>query len=185
MDDPAGSYFLTCTTVEWVDVFTRVAYKDIIIEALSYCVENKGLIVHAYVIMSNHVHLVISRTEDGQRFSDIVRDFKKFTAARLLKNIKSSRVESRRAWVLDIFQKNGLKNSNNKQYQFWQQHNKPILLYSSAVFRQKIDYIHNNPVRQGLVFNPSDYVYSSATAYEGRKLEAKLAIQLWEGYFSF
>jgi putative transposase len=185
MDNQNGIYFLTMTTVEWVDVFTRVKYKELLLDSLRYCIKFKGLIVHAYVIMTNHIHIIISRTENGNKFSDIIRDFKKFTSSALIKNIKNNPSESRKAWLLDIFQKNGLRNSNNKYYQLWQQHNHPIILYSKGVIKKKINYIHNNPVKQGIVFDEVDYFYSSAGAYMGHNMESKLPIKLLDVYFSF
>jgi putative transposase len=185
MDNSNGLYFLTMTTVEWADLFTRVEYKEVLIESLKYCCKEKGLILHAYVIMSNHIHLIISRQEDGKIFPSIIRDFKKFTAFCLLKRIKNSLTESRKEWMLEIFQRNGSKNSNNSCYQFWQQHNQPIILYTRKVILQKIDYIHQNPVKQGLVFNSTDYVYSSAGSYAGFETEARLPIILLDDYYSF
>lgn len=73
-----GLHFITITVVGWVDVFTRTQYKDIIIESLKYCVSSKGLKLYAYVIMTNHLHLIVS-TSEGNELSDILRDFKKFT----------------------------------------------------------------------------------------------------------
>lgn len=65
-----------------------------------------------------------------------------------------------------MFEKAGKKNSNISKYQFWQQHNKPIELWSDIVIQQKIDYIHNNPVESGLVTDPVDWKYSSARNYQ-------------------
>jgi REP element-mobilizing transposase RayT len=93
-----GVYFVTFTVVEWVDIFTRSRYADIVLNSLKYCIEAKGLQLHAYVIMSNHVHLIISR--NGQEtLSNIVRDFKKFTTSQIIKSIKEL-PESRRNWLL-------------------------------------------------------------------------------------
>ena len=86
INDPDGIYFVTFATVEWVDVFTRQIYRDILVESLSYCRENKGLKIHAWCLMSNHLHLIISRNGD-QSLSEILRDFKKFTSSQILKAI--------------------------------------------------------------------------------------------------
>lgn len=75
-------HFITITVVGWVDIFTRMQYKDIIIESLKFCVQNKGLKLYAYVIMTNHLHLIVS-ADAG--ISDIIRDFKKFTSKEILK----------------------------------------------------------------------------------------------------
>ncbi|MET3540697.1 REP element-mobilizing transposase RayT [Pontibacter aydingkolensis] len=71
---PGGLYFLTMTVVDWVNIFTRPVYKHIIVDALRFCQENKGLRLHAWVLMSNHLHLIASTAED-KNLSDILRDF--------------------------------------------------------------------------------------------------------------
>jgi hypothetical protein len=100
-----------------------------------------------------------------QKPEDLVREFKSYTSKQLIKLIEDSIQESRKEWLLDTFKKAGAANSNNKKYQFWQQHNQPIELWSNAVIQQKIDYIHNNPVVAGLVENEQDYLHSSARDY--------------------
>ncbi len=166
-DDADGVYFTTCAVVEWVDVFTRSIYSDIVVESLQYCIDKKGLVLHAWVIMPNHIHLVISRKgTDG--FSDIMRDFKKFTSSKIIEAIKVN-TESRRNWMLWLFQSAGKKNGNNTNYQFWQQENHPIALESNKFVKQKVEYIHENPVTAKLVDTAQRYVYSSAKDYAGEK----------------
>jgi putative transposase len=82
-NDQDGAYFVTCATVQWVDVFTRSIYCDIVVDSLSYCIANKGLVLHVWVIMPNHIHIVISR-KGSSSLSDIMRDFKKFTSAKII-----------------------------------------------------------------------------------------------------
>ncbi|WP_258104373.1 transposase [Marinoscillum sp. MHG1-6] len=136
-DDPDGLYFVTFTVVEWVDVFTREDYVMIILGSLRHCQKEKGLIIHAWVIMSNHLHLVISRKEGvNNSFSDIVRDFKKFTSSQILASIQSNSFESRRGWMLWLFQSAGAKNSNNKNYQFWKHDSHSELLFSNKFMDQ-------------------------------------------------
>jgi|SRR5690606_14588989 len=88
------AYFITITTVGWADVFTRLNQKHNIIEALKYCQENKGLEIYSYCIMSSHVHLLCKGT-NGFILSDIIRDFKKFTAKKIIQTILNE-PESRR-----------------------------------------------------------------------------------------
>jgi len=161
-------YFVSFATVGWVDVFTRLQYKDILVEALKYCQKEKGLIVYAWCIMSSHVHLIMEAKE-GYKPSDILRDFKKFTSKQLLKAIEENQQESRKEWMLSIFGNAGKYNSNNENFQFWQQHNKPIILYTPRVISQKLDYIHYNPVEEGWVESPEQYLYSSARNYNDEK----------------
>jgi REP element-mobilizing transposase RayT len=160
--DQTGINYLTLTVEGWIDVFTRQRYRDIIIESLRYCQDKKGLRICGYVIMSNHIHL-IAYTEDGHEMSNTLRDFKKFTASNILKSIQSE-PESRREWMMYMF-KYFAKYEGNKTHQFWQSDNHPISLWSQEVIWQKLDYIHLNPVRAGLVTNSFDYVYSSAADY--------------------
>jgi REP element-mobilizing transposase RayT len=97
------TYFLTLTTVGWVDVFTRKEYRDILIDSLRYCQEQKGLQLYAYVIMSNHIHLMASAKEP-HKLTDILRDFKKFTANKIKNEIRNSGKESRREWLDRLLQ---------------------------------------------------------------------------------
>ncbi|SNT14219.1 REP element-mobilizing transposase RayT [Ekhidna lutea] len=163
---PDGLYFISTAVVYWIDVFTRPLYKDLIIDSLKYCVKEKGLNVHGYVIMTNHLHLIISRKADGMSFSEILRDFKKYTAMQVIKAIKENIQESRSSWMLDLFRRAGRENGNNTQFQFWQQDNHPIEL-SGEWIDQKLAYIHNNPAEMGIVAEPEDYWYSSARNYAG------------------
>ena len=164
--DPEGLYFVTTAVVHWIDVFTRSIYKDIIIDSLSYCIEEKGLLLHSYVIMSNHIHLIIGKQKAELTFSDILRDFKKFTAMKVIQAIKDNPQESRKEWILWMFRKAGKKNGNNIMYQFWQQDNHPIELKGNWI-DQKLEYIHQNPVVAGWVNQPEEYLYSSARNYAG------------------
>ena len=165
--DPDSVYFVTCAIVQWVDVFTRSIYSDVVVDSLSYCIEKKGLVLHAWVIMPNHIHLVISRNGEVS-LSGIMRDFKKFTSSKIVEAIDSP-IESRRSWMLWLFKSAGKKNSNNTNYQFWQQENHPVELVSTKFVKQKIEYLHENPVRAKLVDTPERYVYSSAKDYAGEK----------------
>ena len=93
--DQQAVHFITFATVQWVDVFTRSDYVNIIMASLAYCQKEKGLLIHAYCIMPNHLHLIISTLTNN--LSDIIRDFKKFTSARIIKAIEENTKESRRA----------------------------------------------------------------------------------------
>jgi len=159
--NPDGVYFITFATVGWIDVFTRPAYKEIITDSLSYCIKEKGLELFAWVLMSNHVHIV-ARAKEGHLLQDIVRDLKKFTSRKLLKAIEENDQESRKEWMLAIFKKAGSYNSNNSHYQFWRQDNKPIELQTGEAMGKAVDYIHANPVKEGIVSQAEHYQYSSA-----------------------
>lgn len=157
-------HFITCTVVGWVDVFTRAKYKDIVIDSLRYCIENKGLVLNAYVIMSNHIHFM-GYAKTGYVLSDILRDFKTYTSKQILKSIIEDSGESRQEWMLRMFKYFAKYNSNNTTYQFWKNDNRPIELESPRWINNRLNYIHNNPVNSGLVKEPEHYIYSSAINY--------------------
>ncbi|MDR4893020.1 MULTISPECIES: REP-associated tyrosine transposase [unclassified Chryseobacterium] len=158
-----GAYFISFATVFWIDIFTRMEYFDILIEALRYCRKNKGMIIFGYCIVPSHVHLLF-RSEKCQP-SELIRDFKGFTAKKLLQAIEDNTQESRKEWLLWMFKKAGSQNSNIKKYQFWQQNNMPIEIWSLKVFEQKLNYVHQNPVESGFVMEPWEWKYSSARNY--------------------
>lgn len=97
-----GTYFLTLTVVDWVDVFTRPVYRHIITDSLAYCQREKGLQLHAWVLMTNHLHFIAS-ARAGHHLSDILRDFKRFTSRRVIEAIIEA-PDSRREWMLNRFE---------------------------------------------------------------------------------
>ena len=160
-------HFLTFAVVEWVDVFIRKEYRDIVMDSLAFCQEEKGLLLHGWCLMSNHMHLLAS--SEIFELSDILRDFKKFTSSRIITAILDNPQESRKDWMLPVFRNAGQSNSRNTNYQFWRQDNQPKECYSPAFTVQKLNYIHNNPVEAGIVDKPEHYLYSSARDYYYRK----------------
>ena len=166
--DQYGLYFVTFTVVGWVDLFSRKECKQIIIDALKYCIEHKGLNLHAYVIMESHLHLILSAQEESRGLSAIIRDFKKHTSKEILRWVKNSGRESRREWMLIVFKYHAKYNKRNAEYQVWQQNNQPKELYYPRFISQKISYIHHNPVEARIVDQADDYVHSSARNYLGR-----------------
>src|SRR5690606_27498684 len=137
----------TATVVDWIDVFTRNAYKDVVIECLGFCIKNKGMILYGYVIMSNHVHMIV-QSEPGE-LSDLMRDFKKYTAKKILELLQTE-PESRREWILERFKLATESHKRNKNYQFWQYGNHAEEIYSDKFMWSKLDYVHMNPVRAGI-----------------------------------
>ena len=162
------TYFITTATTDWIDVFTRQTYKDIVVDSLRYCQHNKGLKVYAWVLMSNHLHMIASATPGGA-LADIMRDFKKFTAKKLLSEIAGNHRESRREWMLHRFGFAGANHQKSGSFCLWQEGYYPELLRSHDFYLQKLNYIHNNPVKQAIVAQPEHYLYSSAIDYAGGK----------------
>jgi len=173
--DQEKLHFVSFAVVDWIDVFIRNEYKDIVIYSLIYCQKNKGLEIYAWCIQTSHVHLIIGT--HGKNIEDILRDFKSFTSRNLKAAIRENPAESRkecppdpvRAGMLAMMEDAGKKNSNNNDFQFWQQDNHPIELWDNYMIEQKLEYIHMNPVVAGFVSSPEDYVYSSARDYAGEK----------------
>ncbi|SRX56123.1 REP-associated tyrosine transposase [Aequorivita sp. CIP111184] len=163
-----GLYFVSFAVIEWLDVFTRNEYKDILVKSLSFCQREKGMEIVSWCIMTNHVHLVF-RSVKGQLPSLLLGDFKRFTSKAIVKAIQENPRESRKEFLMERFEKAAQKSSNVNDYQFWRHDNKPIELWSNKVIQEKISYIHNNPVAAGLVFRAEDYVYSSAVDYADEK----------------
>ena len=165
--DNEGLYFITITTVGWVDVFIRREYKDCIIDSLKYCIEQKGLQVHAYVIMTSHIHSIISAKE-GAKLVAIIRDFKKFTSKEILRLIKEI-PESRREWMLNKFAFEANRTKRGQDYIFWQEGYHAKQIETNTFLDEKLNYIHQNPVEVGIVNEAENYVYSSAIDYTGGK----------------
>jgi len=109
------------------------------------------------------------------KIEEIIRDFKKYTAVRICRAIEQNDVESRREWMLGIFRSAAEESNKHQKYKFWQNEYHPIELTSNTVIDQKLDYIHENPVKDQIVENPEDYLYSSARDYAG--LKGLLAIE--------
>lgn len=166
--NPDGVYFISFAVIEWLDVFTRNEYKDIVLDSFRYCQKEKGMEIFAWCIMTSHVHLIF-RSAGSQKPELLIGDFKRFTSKAIIKAIIENPKESRKEFLLDQFRKAGNSASNVNQYQFWRHDNHPIELWSNKVIDEKIDYVHNNPVEGGLVFSAEDYIYSSALDYAGEK----------------
>jgi REP element-mobilizing transposase RayT len=193
--DQGAIYFVTFTVHQWVDVFTRPTYRDILFENLCYCQASKGLNIYAWGLMSNHIHLIVSATNEN--LSDIIipmlfvsqtkytvvhtddiavqanllvcyrntigiRDFKKYTSKKIVQAINENPKESRKEWLL-------LTLKVGKDIWFWEEGYHGIEIRDMSMFESKLNYIHLNPVRNGLVEKAEDYLLSSANDYLGIK----------------
>ena len=158
----SAAHFLTFQVMDWVDVFTRQHYKDIIIKTLDYCRKEFGLKVFGYVIMSNHMHAIF-QSPNGN-LSKTITSFKKFTGREIIKAIQTI-PESRADWMLKRFEFR-LPYSNNKaEHKFWRTDNHAKEIFTQDFLLEKLNYIHNNPVRSGWVEEQEHYLYSSARNY--------------------
>ncbi|WP_308990631.1 transposase [Mariniflexile litorale] len=160
----SGLYFISFATINWIDVFTRQAYFNVLAESVNYCRAEKGMELYAYCFMPSHVHFIFRSANEQP--SELLRDFKRHTSKKVIEAIENNPQESRKEWLLWMFERAGKRNATTSKYQFWQHHNKPIELWSDKVIKQKIDYIHNNPIENGFVTNAIDWKYSSARNFQ-------------------
>ena len=165
--NPDGVYFITSTISEWADLFTKPVYCKIILDSLIYCQKNKGLVIHSWCLMTNHLHLIISRNGNSL-LHEIMRDFKRYTSIEIVNTIQNDN-ESRKEWLLEIFKTSASKVKRVENYKVWQDGNHPIELDTNNLIEQKLNYIHENPVKAGYVWDAENYVNSSATDYAGGK----------------
>ena len=147
--------FFTATIHEWQHLLADNNHKDIIIDSLKFLVTNKRIELNAFVIMSNHIHL-IWQPLFGHLPSSIQASFMKYTAQQLKRSLIKNN-------------ENGLAgfkvNKYDREYQLWKREPLSIELISQDLFNQKLEYIHSNPVSAGLCEKPEDYYYSSAKFY--------------------
>jgi REP-associated tyrosine transposase len=155
-DNKIYPVFLTFTVVNWFYIFDRHNRWQILESSFQYCIDHKNLKIFGFIFMLNHIHLII-QSPDSIGF---VRDFKKFTSKQIKLNIRVTEPD-----VLHIF-------TNRKaQFNLWQKTNMPIILQNKKILLQKINYIHNNPVRKGYVSNSQYWKYSSANPDTVIKIE--------------
>ena len=158
--DDNGIYFTTHTIIEWMPVFKEKKYFDIIIDSLKYCQKKKGLVIFGYVIMINHFHL-LAQTENNNKFQDVMRDMKKFTSISISNELEKDGAN----FLLDIFKEAAVNEKRKRSYKVWQNGYHPQIIYTDRVCRQKLEYMHHNPVKKGFVLKPEYWLYSSARNY--------------------
>jgi REP element-mobilizing transposase RayT len=152
-------HFLTCTITNWIPLFTRPQTVDIILNALQYRQQHNGWKVYGYVILENHLHLVVQA-------DDLLAElplFKSYTARQLIDYLKECHAE-RVLKQMAFFRK---AHKLDREYQCWEEGSHPQLIQNTEMLRQKLDYIHFNPVKRGYVDKPEHWRYSSARNYEG------------------
>lgn len=139
------------------------------VNSLNYCIAEKGLVIYAWVILSNHIHLVITTKSDEGNISGIIRDFKKHTSKEITKAIQSI-PESTKGWLLNAISKKAKRIGRATYYKLWKDDNHAITIGGKIIgIKDRINYIHDNPVRNGLVEDQCDYVYSSSKDYQAKK----------------
>lgn len=154
-------HFLTCTVVNWMPLFSKVELAQIILDSLSFLQRQRRLVLYGYVIMENHLHLIAS----ASNLSKEIGDFKSFTARSTIDLLKKKQVTH----ILEQLKFYKLKHKIDQEYQVWQEGFHPQLIVSEEMFRQKLEYIHNNPVRRGYIDEPVHWRYSSYRNYIGQQ----------------
>jgi putative transposase len=152
-------HFLTCTLVNWIPLFGQIRFAQVIIDSLNFLHRKQRLTLYAYVIMENHLHLIAS----SANLSKEIGDFKSFTARSIIELLKESRSEH----LLSQLEFYKVKHKTTQQYQLWQEGFHPQMILNEQMFKQKLDYIHNNPVKRGYVDEPIHWRYSSFRNYVG------------------
>ncbi len=156
-DKEKGLYFITASTVKFIPLFTSARYCQIITEALQYARDEKDVKIIAFVIMDNHVHVLL----EGEDLSNKIKALKGFTAHEIIKQLDNEKTN----WLLKEFKFYKKAYKIKSHYQIWQEGVHPQLMQTIEMVLQKIEYIHYNPVKRGLVRKPEDWLYSSASNY--------------------
>jgi putative transposase len=162
-------HYLTFNVVDWIDIFVRPVFKQIVVESLNHFIEKKGLTVYAWCLMTNHLHL-IAQTRQGFGLPLLSDDFKKFTTKIILEDIVAE-PEIRRNWVMKKFEEASTAMKLLEKFQVWQTPVNSVFidLNDEDMLNEHIEYIHNNPVRDRIVSHAENYLHSSARDYIGIK----------------
>ena len=156
--EPTAPHFMTCTILHWIPIFTRTQTTDIIFDSLKYLQKNDNLKIHAYVILENHLHLVASSDDIGSS----MKAFKTHTAREILKYLQKENVKT----ILEQLAFYKKAHKKNATYQLWQEGFQPKLIVNDKMMIDRINYIHNNPVKRGYIDEAKFWRYSSARDYE-------------------
>jgi putative transposase len=178
-------YFLTLNVVDRIDVFVRPAYKQVITDALNHFIETQGLVIYAWCLMTCHLHLLI-RTREGYGPAYFERDFKKYTTPEIIKAIEME-MDLRRNWMIQRFEDFSKSLKRIEKFNVWQNCSSPLRIdpSQSAVLLDRIDHIHENPVRERVVESPESYLYSSARDYAGMRGLVKVQVIQQQGLSKF
>ena len=154
-------HFVTCTVVNWIPLFSKVELAQIILDSLGFLQNQQRLSLHGYVIMENHLHLIASASNLPME----IGNFKSFTARSIIDLLIKKQVTH----ILEQLKFYRLKHKIDQEYQVWQEGFHPQAILREEIFRQKLDYIHNNPIKRGYVDDPAHWRYSSYRNYAGQQ----------------
>ena len=153
-------HFLTCTVVEWLPVFTRQEPVDVLLDSWRYLSEHRGLKLYGYVVLENHLHAVAQ----AERLPSVWASFKSHTAKEIIALLDKHGAERLLKRMRFAFK----AHRSDRMHQFWQEGSHPQVMGNELILRQKLEYIHNNPVKRGYVDHPEEWRWSSARNYVGK-----------------
>jgi hypothetical protein len=165
---PKGLYFVTLTVVGGIDVFTRFEYCDLLIDNLNYCIDHKRLRVYEYAILPNLLYM-IADVEQGN-LPKVLRDFKSTSAKQILRAIAQHPEESRKEWLLRLFQFFANRYQHDSEHHFWQFGNQPVDLDKLVKKEKRIPSALDNLLKTRLVDSAEHYLYCSAHPLQRVKL---------------
>ncbi len=154
INEPHSAYFVTSTIVNWLPIFTTAARCDILIQSFLHCRQHKSLQIHAWVVLDNHFHAILS----GPDLPATLRSFKGFTAQVILQQLKFEKCD----WLLDQLALHRAEHKRTSEHQVWQEGVHPQAIGNDTIMQQKLEYLHQNPVKRGLVAAPEHWRFSSA-----------------------
>ena len=155
--DNAYPHFFTCTVVEWLPVFTRQEAVQILLDSWIFLRREGRLTLFGYVVLENHTHFIAA----SDNLVKEIGDFKSYTARRLIDLLESANAKT----ILDQLAFRRARHKQDREYQFWQEGSHPQQISNAQIMRQKIEYMHFNPVKRGYVDDPTHWRYSSARNY--------------------
>jgi len=157
--EPNYPHFITATILHWIPIFTRQESVEILLKSLRYLQKTDDLKIYAYVILENHLHLIVSSKDIAKS----MKHFKSFTAKEILKLLQKENVTT----ILEQLAFYKKEHKTKSTYQFWQEGIQPKLIVDNKMMIDRINYIHNNPIKRGYVDEAWHWRYSSARDYEG------------------
>jgi REP element-mobilizing transposase RayT len=148
------AHFVTGTAVAWLPIFTTAARCDILVQAFEYCRQQKALKIHAWVILDTHFHAIMSAPD----LARVLADLKRHTARRIIERLETERCD----WLLCQLREQRAPQKSESEHQVWQEGSHPQVIKTDAMMLQKLEYLHDKPVKRGLVASPKHWRYSSA-----------------------
>lgn len=179
MRTPESAYFITTTIVDWIKLFKDEQLALIVLESLSFCQAKKGLLINGWCLMPNHLHMICRAK--NRNLPSVLRDFKRHTSSEISRMVIGQE-DSRSRWLQNCLR----VHSDRQKVQVWQRGFRPKEIYGHTMFRQKLRYTHQNPVKAKIVSAPDEYIYSSAGNYSRGSglLEVEKVLGNWNTYDS-